>query len=72
MDGSNYLQYLRLLEKALTLFPGFKATNRGVTYQLLQQLFGCCSAERLAHFRKQISLLLTKKMQSWVVAGGNP
>lgn len=72
MDGSNYLQYLRLLEKALTLFPGFKASNRGVTYQLLQQLFGCRSVERLAHFRKQIPLLLTKKIQSRVAAGSKP
>lgn len=60
VDSIGYLNYLRLLEKSLTLFPEFRASN-GAVYNLLQQVFGFKKAERIAYLMKQTPRLLAPK-----------
>lgn len=52
----DYLQYLQLLEKALILFPEFKANSSRAIYNLTQRICGFRRTEKLACF-----VLLTAK-----------
>jgi glycosyltransferase involved in cell wall biosynthesis len=44
----NYSQYLRLLEKTLTVFPNFKRNTRRPLYHIIQSICGFRHTERIA------------------------
>lgn len=56
----DYLQYLRLLEKTLILFPEFQLNSNRAIYKLTQSICGFRKTERLACF----ILLLVKKLNT--------
>jgi glycosyltransferase involved in cell wall biosynthesis len=53
----DYVQYLMFLEKALVIFPEFKANSKRTVYRLMQDIIGFRQTERIA-----CSVLLVKKL----------
>lgn len=58
LEQTKYLNYLRVLDKALRVFPDFQAENRTGTYNLVQTVFSCRKAEIFSYQSVRLKLRL--------------
>ncbi len=66
-----YSQYLKLLEKALILFPEFKAKSKNLAYKITQEILGFRKTERIASYILRASRFIDSILRRFATGKDN-